>query len=132
MTTDTTSGGHYRHSDVTDKIVGAAYVVYNALGSGFLEKVYENAMAIELQKQGVGVKEQEPVRVVYDGRVVGDYLADMAVEGKVIVEIKAQAGLDGTHEAQLINYLKATGTEVGLLINFGPRIEIKRRIFDQR
>jgi len=97
-----------------------------------LEKVYENAMAIELQKQGVGVKEQEPVRVVYDGRVVGDYLADMAVEGKVIVEIKAQAGLDGTHEAQLINYLKATGTEVGLLINFGPRIEIKRRIFDQR
>lgn len=121
----------YKHSDVTDKIIGAAYKVYNALGYGFLEKVYENAMAIELNRLGLTVKQQEPVKVLYEGEVVGDYVADLVVEGKVIVELKAVSVLDKVHEVQLVNYLKATEIEVGLLINFGQEIEFKRRIFDQ-
>jgi GxxExxY protein len=132
MTTDTGPKRGYKHSDITEKVIGAACVVYNDLGHGFLEGVYENALAIELAKQGVGVKQQEPVLVRYDGLVVGEYVADMVVDGKVIVEVKAQGSLDGAHEAQLINYLKATGIEVGLLINFGPRIGIKRRVFDRQ
>lgn len=132
MTTDDGLKAGYKHSGITGKVIGAAYVVYNGLGHGFLEKVYESALAIELGKQGVGVKQQEPVLVRYDGQVVGEYVADMVVNGKVIVEVKAQASLDGAHEAQLINYLKATGIEVGLLVNFGARIEIKRRILDRR
>lgn len=132
MTTDSGPKRGYKHSDITEKAIGPAYTVYSALGHGFLEKVYENALAIELGKQGVGVKQQEPVLVRYDGLVVGEYVADMVVDGKVIVEVKAQGSLDGAHEAQLINYLKATGIEVGLLINFGPRIGIKRRVFDRQ
>jgi len=106
MATDTKNGRTYKQSDLTDRIIRAAYTVHNTLGSGFLEKVYENALAIELEKQGVGVKQQEPVQVSYGGQIVGDYVADMVVDGKVIVEIKAQAGLEGVHEAQLINYLR--------------------------
>ncbi len=121
----------YRHSQTTERIIGAAYKVYNELGHGFAERVYENALALEMDTAGLSVRRQEPIQVLYRGQVVGDYVADLVVDDKVIVEVKAVAGLDGAHEAQLVNYLKATGIEVGLLINFGPQIEIKRRIFDQ-
>ncbi|MCK4374605.1 MAG: GxxExxY protein, partial [Candidatus Brocadiae bacterium] len=107
------------------------YKVYNALGHGFLEKVYENALALELRKVGLGVEQQYPAAVRYEGELVGDYVADLVVDGKVIVEVKAVRALENVHEAQLIHYLKATGIEVGLLLNFGPKMEIKRRIFDQ-
>lgn len=121
----------YKHSGITEKVIGAAYKVYNALGHGFLEKVYENALALELRKVGLGVEQQYPAAVRYEGELVGDYVADLVVDGKVIVEVKAVRALENVHEAQLIHYLKATGIEVGLLLNFGPKMEIKRRIFDQ-
>ena len=120
----------YRHSHVTGTIIGAAYRVHNALGAGFLEKVYENALAVEVRKSGLVVEQQVPISVRYEGTVVGEYVADLAVGGKVIVEIKAISALDACHEAQLINYLKATGLEVGLLLNFGAKVEVKRRIMD--
>jgi len=121
----------YKHSQTTDKVIGAAYKVYNALGFGFLEKVYENAMVIELTKLGLPVEQQQSIQVFYEGQVVGEYAADLVIDGKVIVELKAVSALDKAHEVQLVNYLKATGIEVGLLLNFGRKMEIKRRIFDQ-
>lgn len=122
----------YRHSGITRKIIGAVYKVYNTLGYGFLEKVYENALVVELNKAGLDVKQQESITVYYEGKVVGDYVSDIIIEDKVIVEVKAIKKLDKVHEAQLINYLKATNKEVGLLINFGKEIEFKRRIFTQK
>ena len=121
----------YKHSQTTDKIIGAAYRAYNALGFGFLEKVYENAMVIELTKLGLPVEQQQSIQVFYEGQVVGEYAADLVIDGKVIVELKAVSALDKAHEVQLVNYLKATGIEVGLLLTFGRKMEIKRRIFDQ-
>jgi len=129
----TTNGNReYKHSEITDKIIGAAYRVYNTLGYGFLEKVYENALAAELMDAGVSVVQQQAIGVYYKNQVVGEYFADLLIDGKVIVELKAVSKLDRTHEVQLVNYLKATGIEVGLLINFGPEIMIKRRVFNQR
>ena len=122
---------NYKHSDITDKIIRAAFDVYNKLGLGFVEKVYENALALEVRKLGLKVEQQVPVKVYYDGSVVGDYVADLVVDGKVIVEIKAVSQPVKAHEVQLVNYLKATEIEVGLLINFGKDIVIKRKIFDQ-
>lgn len=119
----------YKHKEITEKIIGAAYEVYNVLGCGFLEKVYENAMLLELKQKGLLVASQNPIEVCYKKNVVGDYIADLIVEGKVIVELKAVSNLDKAFEVQLVNYLKATGIEVGLLINFGPRIQIVRRVF---
>lgn len=112
----------YRHSRTTERIIGAAYRVYNTLGHGFLEKVYENALALELANAGMNVEQQHAAPVRYAGEVVGDYVADLVVDGKVIVEVKAAGSLEKSHEAQLINYLKATSIEVGLLINFGPEV----------
>ena len=120
-----------KHGDITERIIGAAYEVYNTLGFGFLEKVYENAMAIELRRAGLKVEAQFPITVRYKGEVVGDYAADLVVDSCVIVELKAVSALDPVHEVHLVNYLKATGIEVGLLINFGREIQIKRRIFDR-
>ena len=112
---------------ITEKIIGCSYSVANALGAGFLEKVYENALAHELAKTGVSVLQQHKIQVLYDGIVVGDYIADLFVESTVIVEIKALRSLDEAHIAQCLNYLKATGNRIGLVINFGrPKIEIKR------
>ncbi len=114
-------------NEVTKRIIGCAYAVSNALGAGFLEKVYENAMAHELRKAGLRAQQQQPIQVVYDGTVVGDYLADIVVEDLVIVELKAVKAFDEVHFAQCINYLNATGMKICLLINFGQsRIEIKR------
>jgi GxxExxY protein len=120
----------YKHSDVTEKILAAFYRVVNTLGYGFLEKVYENALAIELRKMGLRAVQQEPITVFYDGAVVGEYFADLTVEGCVLVEIKAARDLAAEHEAQLLNYLKATPYEVGLLLNFGPKPRHIRRAFD--
>jgi GxxExxY protein len=120
----------YKHADLTDKIISAFYTVYNTLGYGFLEKVYRNAMTIELRKQGLAVVPEAPIRVYYDGQVVGEYFADLLVAGAVLVELKAARQLADDHQAQLLNYLKATPYEVGLLLNFGPKPEIKRKAFD--
>lgn len=119
-----------KHVDVTDKIIHVFYEVYNTLGYGFLEKVYRNAMALELGKQGLDVCVEKPICVYYDGVVVGEYFADLLVAEAVIVELKAVRQLADEHEAQLLNYLKATSYEVGLLLNFGPKPEIKRKIYD--
>ena len=114
------------HEDLTNNIICAFYNVYNILGSGFLEKVYENALAIELKKIGLSVTQQESVKVYYDGVQVGDYYADIIVNGLVILELKAADSLRNEHFAQLTNYLKATDNEVGLLLNFGKKPEFKR------
>ena len=119
----------YKHGDITERIIGTAYKVYSTLGFGFLEKVYENALILELRKAAHSVTQQAPIEVLYEGEVVGQYAADLIVDDKVIVEVKAVRRLDEVHEVQLVNYLKATGIEVGLLLNFGREIAIKRRIF---
>jgi GxxExxY protein len=112
---------------ITEKIIGSAYTVANTLGSGFLEKVYENALAHELAKTGLHVVQQTAISVMYDGVIVGDYVADLLVENEILLELKAVKALDAVHMAQCMNYLKATGLTVCLLINFGtPRIEVKR------
>jgi GxxExxY protein len=127
MNTDPTE---VKEKELTEKIIGIFYKVFNALGYGFLEKVYENAMIIELERERVPVISQAPIKVSYEGKVVGEYFADMLVDGKVIVEIKAGHSLAPEHEAQLLNYLKATDAEVGLLLNFGPKPQVKRKVFD--
>lgn len=120
----------YKHQDITDQVIKAFYAVYNTLGYGFLEKVYENALVLELQKLNQDVVPQKRIAVYYQGHLVGEYFADLLVEEKVIVEIKAVRELVDAHEAQLLNYLKATPYEVGLLLNFGPKPKIKRKIYD--
>lgn len=117
------------HRDITDKIIKAFYNVYNSLGYGFLEKVYENAMMIELRKMDLQVQKQVPIKVYYEEQLVGQYYADIMVEKTIIVELKAAEGLCEEHEFQLINYLKATELEIGLLINFGKTPQFKRKIF---
>jgi GxxExxY protein len=112
---------------ITEKIIGCAYTVGSTLGVGFLEKVYENALAHELRKAGLKVGQQQPIRVRYDDIIVGEYVADLLVEDCVLVELKAVQNLDSVHMAQCINYLKATGLRLCLLINFGTRrVGIKR------
>jgi GxxExxY protein len=112
---------------ITETIIGSAYKVGNALGCGFLEKVYENALAYEIRKNGLEVKQQESIKVFYDNFEVGFYEADLWVENKVLIELKAVKSLDDVHKAQCLNYLKATGIKICLLINFGnPRVELKR------
>lgn len=120
-----------KHGEVTEKIIGCFYSVYNMLGYGFLEKVYENALAIEFRKMGLSFGQQVGVEVLYEKEVVGNYAADFIVEGCVVVEIKAMVGIGGSEKAQLLNYLKATGTEVGLLMNFGKKAEFERMIFEK-
>ncbi len=116
---------------ITEKIIGCAYTVGNGLGSGFLEKVYENALAHELRKAGLSVSQQQDIQVAYDGVLVGEFAADLLVEESVLVELKAAKALDDAHMAQCLNYLKATGLQVCLLINFGsPRVQVKRIVRD--
>jgi GxxExxY protein len=111
---------------ITEKIIGCAFNVANELGCGFAEKVYENAMVIELRNIGLKVEQQKPIVVFYKGEPVGNYDADLLVEGKVFVELEAARGLDEAHTAQCLNYLSATGVPICLLINFGKRVEVKR------
>lgn len=105
-------------------------IKYNTLGYGFLEKVYQNSLSIELRSLDLDVDVEKPIKVLYNGEIVGNYVADIVVEDKVIVEIKAVKELSDIHEVQLVNYLKATGIEVGLLINFGTSVQVKSRVVD--
>jgi len=112
---------------ISEKIIGAAFTVANVLGPGFLEKVYENALVHELRKRGLGVEQQKPLKVLYDGVVVGDYYPDVVVEDRIVVELKATSRIEGVHLAQCINYLAATEMKLGLILNFGTsRLQIKR------
>ena len=115
--------------DVTEAIIGCAFDVHNELGAGFLEGVYENALALALRELGHAVQQQPPLLVRFRDQVVGEFRPDLLVDGAVVVEVKALAGLLPIHEAQLLNYLRGTGLSVGLLINSGRRVEYKRRIF---
>ena len=119
---------NFKFSELTKLIINAFYSVYNKLGYGFLEKVYENAMMIELKKLGLNAVKQQAISVYYDDELVGEYFADIIVDNKVIIELKAAETLCSEHECQLVNYLKVTDIEVGLLLNFGKKPEIKRRV----
>jgi GxxExxY protein len=118
----------YKHKELTSNIINAAHAVHNTLGYGFLEKVYHKSLFIELNKRGCNVEYEKSVQVCCEGQVVGDYSLDLLVENKVIVEIKAVDRYTSAFEAQLLNCLKATGLEVGPIINFGPSVEVKRMI----
>ena len=119
----------YKYSDLTEAIIKCFYKVYNELGYGFLEKVYHNALLIELQNEELKVESQKPIKVSCQGDVVGEYYADIIVEDVVILELKATETVTEAHEFQLINYLKATDVEVGLLLNFGKKPQVKRKVF---
>ena len=121
-----------KYKEITDTILKSFYEVYNELGDGFLESVYENALYIVLNSQGLLVERQKNVSVLFRGQNVGDYKVDLLVEGKIIIELKAVRSIDPAHEAQLINYLKATDLEVGLLLNFGRKPQFKRFIFNNK
>jgi len=140
MSADNTQIGHpyhpdaasYPHQELTQKIIGAAFEVHRELGPGFLEKVYETALAREMETRGLPARPQAEITVHYKGQPVGVYYADILVDGKVICEIKATETLASAHEAQLLHYLKATGIQVGLLLNFGSqRVQVKRLVRSQ-
>ena len=114
-------------NELTENVIGCAYAVHNALGAGFLEKVYENALRLELAAVGVRVLQQHPIPVKYRGEVVGDFYADLMVEDTLVVELKAVQYIAKEHEVQLVNYLAATGMDDGLLINFGSSVTVKRK-----
>lgn len=128
MTTDFVETD-YLYKEDTDSIIAAFYEVYNTLGYGFLERVYQNALYLELLQRGFDCKAQYPIKVKFKGREVGEYYADILVNNCVIVELKSVDRLLRAHELQLINYLKATDIEVGLLLNFGESPQIRRKIF---
>lgn len=117
------------YAELTDKIINGFYHVYNTLGYGFLEKVYRNAMKVWLERAGLRVEKEVPIAVYFEGEVVGDYFADLIVERKVILEIKTAEGLCKANENQVLNYLRATNIEVGLVLNFGLKPEFRRKLF---
>ena len=119
-----------KHQELTQQIIEAAFLVHKILGYGFLEKVYQNALMIELAKRGIRAESERPLKIHYESDIVGDYICDIVVEDKVILELKAVKEINKIHEVQLVNYLKGTGIEVGLLINFGPSVQIKRKVLD--
>ncbi len=119
----------FLHKELSNKIIKAFYNVYNNLGYGFLEKVYENALLIELKQLGLECEKQKPIKVNYNNIIVGEYFADIIVENRIILELKVVENICEEHEFQLINYLKATTIEIGLLLNFGKEPEFKRKIF---
>ena len=118
--------------EITDRIIGCCFKVHRILGSGFLEKVYENALMIELEKCGLRARQQVPMAVNYEGRTVGEYFADIVVEDRVVCELKAAEALSKEHELQLVHYLTATGIEIGLLINFGRSVIVRRKFREYR
>lgn len=122
------TNSNYLHSDITAKCLEAFYKVYNKLGHGFLEKIYVNALSIELKKAGLSIQREYPIDVYYEGDKIGVYYSDIMINEKVIIEVKAVDVLIPAHEAQLINYLRATDIEVGLLFNFGKKPESKRKV----
>jgi len=117
-----------KHEDITRRIIGSAYKLFNQLGFGFLESIYKNAMIIELAKEDLKVKAEKPLKVFYDGQVIGDFYVDLFVENEIVVELKSVQSLAKEHEVQLVNYLNGLEKEIGLLINFGPSgVEVKRK-----
>ena len=120
----------YKHTELTEKIIGIFYDVYNELGFGFLESVYEEAMALAFKERGISFQRQVSVPVWFHGHEIGSYTADIVVDGLVLVELKACKTLEPAHEAQLLHYLRSTEIEVGLLLNFGPRPQVKRMAFE--
>jgi len=120
---------NFKHSDTTQEIISAAYEVYNYLGIGFLESVYEKALQIELEERGFTVSNQQAIKVFYKRKLAGDFKTDLIVNDAIIIELKAVSKINPKHEVQLVNYLRATNIEVGLVINFGEEIKIKRRVF---
>ena len=112
---------------LTQRVIACAFAVHHALGPGFLEKVYENSLRIELEETGLSVIQQHPIPVLYRSRIVGDFCADLMVDGRIIIEVKAVQHFAKEHEVQLVNYLTATGIDDGLLINFGSSVEVKRK-----
>ncbi len=120
-----------KHKELTDQIIQSFYKVYNELGTGFLETVYENSLVLVLRERGLKVDQQKELKVKFRDVIVGDYRTDLIIDDKIIIEIKAVSKLIKAHEAQLIHYLKATGIEVGMLLNFGDSPEFKRMIFSK-
>lgn len=120
-----------KHQEITSKIIKCAYTVHKNLGFGFLENVYQNALMIELANADLEAEKEKKIQVLYNGQVVGDYIADIVVEKKIICELKSTKEINPADEAQLVNYLKATGMEVGLLINFGEKVKVKRKVLDK-
>lgn len=120
-------GGDYLYSDLTGRILRCFYKVYNRLGYGFLEKVYEKALKYELEQNGMHTERQKPIKVFYEDQIVGEYFADLVVDNLVIIELKAAENLREEHELQLLNYLRATDSRVGLLLNFGKKPEMRRK-----
>ena len=117
------------HKELTEKIIGCAYHVYNKMGFGFLESVYEKCLLIELRKQNLKAESQKPITVYYEGEIVGEFVADIIVNDTIIVELKSVREVIKAHEVQLVNYLVATGKPVGLIVNFGEtKVEIKRKV----
>ena len=120
-----------QYKELTEKIIGCAYAVYNKMGFGFLESVYEKCLLIEMWKAGLSTKTQHPITIHYDGEVVGDFVADVVVEDTIVLELKSVKRIALDHEIQLVNYLVATGKPVGLVLNFGERkVEVKRKLKD--
>ncbi len=117
------------YKELTEKVIKCFYNVFSELGSGFLESVYEKSLMVEFESIGIGAEYQKSLNIYYKNRLVGEFRADIVVEGKIIIEIKAVNKLLPVHEAQLLNYLKATGLRIGFLVNFGNRLEFKRKIF---
>ena len=128
VATDRTFG--LRHGEITDKIIGFFYDVYNELGPGFLESVYKQSMLVACTERGMRARRQVPIPVSYHGHVVGEFYADLLVEEVVVVELKTARAIDSSHEAQLLHYLKATDKELGLILNFGSKPQIRRLILD--
>lgn len=122
----------YLYSDLTDEIISCFYKVYNTLGYGFLEKIYEKSLLLELKNNGLSCEAQKPIKVYYNNEIVGEYFADIVVEDKIILELKASEIMLDQYNCQLINYLKATGIELGLVLNFGKKPEISRKIFTKK
>jgi len=117
-----------KYEEITSQIINSSHTVHNALGCGFLEKVYHRSLVIELRKRGLLVESEKSVEIKYDNQIVGEYFADIVVDNKVIVEVKAVSEYNPLFEAQLLNYLKAMHLEVGLIINFGPSVQVKRMV----
>ena len=121
--------GYMEYKELTEQIIGCAYRVYNKMGFGFLEKVYENCMLIELNKVGIHAESQKPITVYYENKAVGEFIADLIVNDTIILELKSVRRIIQAHEVQLVNYLVATGKPVGLILNFGEtKVEIKRKV----
>ena len=119
------------YEELTQKIIGCAYGIYNKMGFGFLESVYEKCMLIELRKAGLNAESQKPITVCYENEIVGEFIADIIVNDRIILELKSVRQIVNAHEVQLVNYLVATGKPVGLIINFGEsKVEIKRKVKD--